>query len=46
VTKNGNVYELDELTQLPGDFLGRLAGTTDAPSIDTDADEVVESDAE
>jgi chemotaxis protein histidine kinase CheA len=46
VTKNGNVYELDELTQLPGDFLGRLAGTTEAPSIDTDADEVVESDAE
>jgi chemotaxis protein histidine kinase CheA len=46
VTKNGNVYELDELTQLPGDFLGRLAGTTEAPSIDTEADEVVESDAE
>lgn len=46
VTKNGNVYEMDELTQLPGDFLGRLAGTKEAPSIDTDADEVVESDAE
>jgi hypothetical protein len=46
VTKNGNVYELDELTQLPGDFLGRLIGSTDAPAIDADADEVVESDAE
>ena len=46
VTKNGNVYEMDELTQLPGDFLGRLAGTKEAPSIDTDADEVVESEAE
>lgn len=46
VTKNGNVYELDELTQLPGDFLGRLTGTTEAPVIDGDADEVVESDAE
>jgi len=46
VTKNGNVYELDELTQLPGDFLGRLVGSTDAPAIDADADEVVESDAE
>ena len=46
VTKNGNVYELDELTQLPGDFLGRLIGTTEAPAIDGDADEVVESDAE
>ena len=46
VTKNGNVYELDELTQMPGDFLGRLVGTTEAPAIDADADEVVESDAE
>ena len=46
VTKNGNVYELDELTQLPGDFLGRLIGTTEAPAIDGDADEVVESDTE
>ena len=46
VTKNGNVYELDELTQMPGDFLGRLIGTTEAPAIDADADEVVESDAE
>jgi len=46
VTKNGNVYELDELTQLPGDFLGRLGGTTEAPSIDGDADEVVESETE
>ena len=46
VTKNGNVYEMDELTQLPGDFLGRLTGTTEAPSIDGDADEVVESEAE
>ena len=46
VTKNGNVYELDELTQTPGDYLGRLVGTKEAPVIDGDADEVVESDAE
>ena len=46
MTKNGNVYEMDDLTQLPGDFLGRLTGTTEAPSIDGDADEVVESEAE
>ena len=44
--KNGNVYEMDELTQEPGDFIGRLTGTKDAPSIDPDAEEEVESDSD
>jgi hypothetical protein len=44
--KNGNVYEMDELTQEPGDFIGRLTGTKDAPSIDPDAEEEVESDTD
>ena len=42
--KNGNVYELDELTQEPGDFIGRLAGTKEAPSVDADAEEVLSDD--
>jgi hypothetical protein len=44
--KNGNVYEMDELTQEPGDFIGRLTGTKEAPSIDPDAEEEVESDTD
>ena len=44
--KNGNVYEMDELTQEPGDFIGRLTGTKDAPSIDPDAEEEAESDTD
>ena len=44
--KNGNVYDLDELTQEPTDYLGRLTGTKEAPEIDGNADEVEESDAE
>ena len=44
--KNGNVYEMDELTQEPGDFIGRLTGTKDAPSIDPDAEEEAESDSD
>ena len=41
VHKNGNVFELDELTQEPGDYLGRLTGTEDCPIIDCDADQVM-----
>lgn len=43
-TKNGNVYEIDELTQEPGDFIGRLVGTKEAPSVDADAEEVLSDD--
>jgi len=44
--KNGNVYEFDELNHTPGDYIGRLIGTTDEPEIDGDAEEVLESDSE
>ncbi len=45
LVNNGNVYEYDELTQKPGDFIGRLRADR---TIDGDADEVVadESDSE
>jgi chemotaxis protein histidine kinase CheA len=43
-TKNGNVYEIDELTQEPGDFIGRLVGTKEAPAVDADAEEVLSDD--
>jgi chemotaxis protein histidine kinase CheA len=46
MVKNGNVYECDELTQEPGDYLGRLTGTAESPDIDGDAEEELESDAE
>jgi len=41
VHKNGNVFELDELTQEPGDYLGRLTGSSDNYGIDADADQVM-----
>jgi hypothetical protein len=44
VHKNGNVFELDELTQEPGDYLGRLTGTPDNYGIDADADQVMSDD--
>jgi chemotaxis protein histidine kinase CheA len=42
---NGNVYDYDELTQKPGDFVGRL---TADETIDADAEEITgdESDSE
>lgn len=45
MVNNGNVYEYDELTQKPGDFVGRLQADG---SIDGDAEEVTadESDSE
>jgi len=44
VHKNGNVFELDELTQEPGDYLGRLTGSSDNYGIDADADQVMSDD--
>ena len=44
VHKNGNVYELNEVTQEPGDYLGRLTGTIENPGLDCDADEVLETE--
>jgi hypothetical protein len=44
VHKNGNVFELDELTQEPGDYLGRLTGSSDNYGIDSDADQVMSDD--
>jgi hypothetical protein len=41
VHKNGNVFELDELTQEPGDYLGRLTGSSDNYGIDADGDQVM-----
>jgi hypothetical protein len=45
MVSNGNVYEYDELSEKPGDFVGRL---TADETIDADAEEVTgaESDAE
>jgi hypothetical protein len=45
MVKNGNVYEYDELTEKPGDFVGRLTGDE---TIDTEAEEqnTAESDTE
>ena len=45
--KNGNVYELNELTQEPGDFAGRLTGNAeDGWDVDGEAEEELESDTE
>ena len=45
MVSNGNVYEYDELSEKPGDFVGRL---TADETIDADAEEqgAAESDAE
>ena len=45
--KNGNCYEVNELTQEPGDFAGRLTGNAeDGWDVDGEADEELESDTE
>ena len=45
--KNGNVYELNEETQEPGDFAGRLTGNAeDGWEVDGDGEEELESDTE
>ena len=46
--KNGNVYELNELTQEPADYIGRMTGTKEAGDlgVDADAEEELESDSE
>ena len=41
MTQNGNVYEWDADAEVRGDYVGRLTGDEDDPSIDTDAAEVV-----
>ena len=41
MTQNGNVYEWDADAEVRGDYVGRLTGDEDEPSIDTDAAEVV-----
>ena len=45
--KNGNCYEVNELTQEPGDFVGRLTGNAeDGWDVDGEAEEELESDTE
>ena len=45
--KNGNVYELNEETQEPGDFMGRLKGNAEEGwDVDGDEEEELESDTE
>jgi hypothetical protein len=45
--KNGNVYELNEETQEPGDFMGRITGNAeDGWDVDGDGEEELESDTE
>jgi len=45
--KNGNVYDLNEETQEPGDFAGRLTGNAeDGWDVDGDGEEELESDTE
>ena len=45
--KNGNCYEVNELTQQPGDFAGRLTGNAeDGWDVDGEAEEELESDTE
>ena len=45
--KNGNCYEVNELTQEPGDFAGRLTGNAeDGWEVDGDGEEELESDTE
>ena len=45
--KNGNCYEVNELTQEPGDFAGRLTGSAwDGWDVDGEAEEELESDTE
>jgi len=40
MTKNGNVYEWNKTTEVVGDYVGRLTGDEEDPSIDTDGLEV------
>jgi histone H1/5 len=44
MVRNGNVYDYNEMEESAGDFVGRLAA--DGESIDTDAEEVKETESE
>ena len=42
MAKNGNVYEWNGTTETVGDYVGRLTGNEEDPSIDADGLEVTE----